>query len=539
MRRLFLIWLTALIAGIATAQQVIDLTGPWDFAVGDTAVYKDFVVLPGSMETNGKAEQTERMWFQRGIYVPLDWRESRVTLFLERPSGETTVYVNDGLLGSREEPFTPHIFDLTRLLVPGQRNLITVSMTSPKGCWQGISGRVEMRSQPRDLYIERVKLNPHPFMGVVNIDLQLTGRINYLNSDVVAVLLQRADVDSATVVSRYFSLDGRQVNLVMPFEKEVALWDEFHPHLYRIAIAVGDDYFETTFGMQETMLLNHMPVINGHEIFLRGVVNEGQLSPTGFAATDVEAWLETFRACKNYGFNNMRFKGYCPPEAAFTAADKLGFYLLPEVQGDEVARVIDVFGQHPSFLMMGPACYPDSLRPVIQEIPLSKLDNDSSRLCYYKHQIEGNLLGDSVSGFEVQDFAEVRSHFTPNEWRQFCSSVVPLVHFPHAKLTPADTLCVPVAVYNAMGGDLRPIRASYYITDEKRQVLLGGQLPPKGIPLGKQMELGTICVPLDSIAAPQKLTLTLTLGSRIANSWEFMISPAPEPSPAIKPEETM
>ena len=50
MRRLFLIWLTALIAGIATAQQVIDLTGPWDFAVGDTAVYKDFVVLPGSME---------------------------------------------------------------------------------------------------------------------------------------------------------------------------------------------------------------------------------------------------------------------------------------------------------------------------------------------------------------------------------------------------------------------------------------------------------------------------------------------------------
>ena len=523
MKRLSIFLLSLLACVVTNAQQVLDLTGSWDFAVGDSAVYQDYVLLPGSMETNGKAKQTERMWFQRGIYIPTDWRERHATLFLEHPSGETTVYVNGKILGSRQDLFTAHLYDVTRLLVPGQRNQITISIPSTKGDWQGLSGRMELRSQPRDLFIERVKLNPHPFMGVVNIDLQLSGRINYLNSDVVAVLLQRADVDSATVVSRYFSLDGRQVNLVMPFEKEVALWDEFHPHLYRIAIAVGDDYYETTFGMQEAMLVNRMPVINGHEIFLRGVVNEGQLTPTGYASTDESAWLDTFRACKNYGFNNMYFKGYCPPEAAFAAADKLGFYLQPEAQGDEVVKVVEAFGHHPSFLMMGPACYPDSMRPMIQEIPSSKMENDSSRMCYYKHQIEGNLLSDSASGFQVQDFAEVCRHFSANEWRQFCSSVVPLVHFPHANLTPADTLCVPVEVYNAMDGDLRPIRASYFITDEKRQVLLGGQLPPKGIPLGKQVELGTICVPLESISSPQKVALTVTLGSRIANSWEFMI----------------
>ena len=518
------IFLLSLLACVATnAQKVLDLTGSWDFAVGDSAVYQDYVMLPGSMESNGKAEQTERMWFQRGIYVPTDWRESHVTLFLEHPSAETTVYVNGKLLGSRQERFTAHLYDVTRLLIPGQRNLITVSMPSTKGDWQGLSGRIELRSQPRDLFIERVKLNPHPFLGVVTIDLQLSGRINYLNSDVVAVLLQRADSDTATVVSRYFSLDGRQVKLVMPFEKEVALWDEFHPNLYRIAIAVGNDFYETTFGMKETMLTKRMPVINGYELFLRGVENEGQLSPKGSASTDEGAWLDTFSACKNYGFNSMCFKGYCPPEAAFAAADKLGFYLQPEAQGDEVVKVVEAFGHHPSFLMMSPACYPDSIRPVIQEIPSSKMENDSSRLCYYKHQIEGNLLSDSASGFLVQDFPEVCRHFSAGEWRQFCSSVVPLVRFPHTNLTPADTLCVPLEVYNAMNGDLRPIRASYYLTDEERHVLLGGQLPPKGIPMGKQVELGTICVPLESISAPQKVALTVTLGSRIANSWEFMI----------------
>ena len=534
------VFLLSLFACVAlSAQQVLDLTGSWDFAVGDSAVYQDFVQLPGSMQTNGKNEQTERMWFQRSIYVPSDWKECHATLFLERPSGETTIYVNGKCVGSKQSRFTAHQYDVTKFLIPGQRNLIAVSIPPTKDNWQGLSGRMELRSQPRDLYIERVKLNPHPFMGVVNIDLQLSGRINYLNSEVVEVLMQRADKDSAAIFSRYFTLNGRQLNLVMPFEKEVALWDEFHPHLYRIGISVGNDYYETTFGMQETLIVKHLPVINGHEIFLRGVVDEGQFPKTGFASTDVDSWLDIFRACKNYGFNNMRFKGYCPPEAAFVAADRLGFYLQPEVQGDEAVQVVESFGQHPSFLLMGLNSYPDSIRPVIQEIPSSQTDNDSSRMCYYKHQIEGNLLSDDASGFQVLDFSDICKHFSPNEWRQFCSSVVPLVRFPHVNLTTADTLAVPVEVYNAMNGDLRPIRASYFVTNEQQQVLISGQMPARGIPLGKHVELGTISVPLDSIPAPQKLALTVTLGSRIANRWEFMISPAPEPSPAIKPEETM
>ena len=94
MRRLsiFLFFLYA--CGSMSAQEVLDLTGSWDFAVGDSAVYLDFVQLPGSMMTNGKGEQTERIWLQRSIYVPSGWNERHATLFLEHPSAETTVIVN-------------------------------------------------------------------------------------------------------------------------------------------------------------------------------------------------------------------------------------------------------------------------------------------------------------------------------------------------------------------------------------------------------------------------------------------------------------
>ena len=523
MRRLSLFLLQLFVCASLGAQEVIDLTGSWDFSVGDSAIYNDFVQLPGTMLSNGKVEQTERLWYRRSIYVPAGWNERHVSLFLERPSAETSVKVNGKDVGSSQNRFTAHKYDVTKFLIYGQRNLIEVSMPSTKGNWQGISGRMELRAQPRDLYIERVKLTPYPFQGLLQIDLQLTGRINYLNSEVVEVLMQRADVDSAAIVNRYFTLNGRQLKLMMPFSKEVAIWDEFFPHLYRLGISVGDDYYETTFGMHETMISDHQPVLNGHDIFLRGVVKNEEFPKTGCPPMDVESWLDTFRACKDRGLNLMRFKGYCPPEAAFAAADKLGFYLqpdLPATQGEEINRVIEAYFHHPSFLMMGTEYYPDSIRPAIQPIPSSGKNIDNLRLSYYKHEVETSLLSDDYVGFELQDIDEV-SHLSAKQWHQFCSSVVPLARFPKTDFAAADTLCVPVEVYNAMNGDISPIRAAYFITNEQQQVLAGGEISKKGIPLGKHVELGTVIVPFNTIPGPQKLAFTVTLGNKIANRWEF------------------
>ena len=34
--------------------------------------------------------------------------------------------------------------------------------------------------------------------------------------------------------------------------------------------------------------------------------------------------------CREYGLNHMRFHSWCPPEAAFEAADRLGIYIQAE-----------------------------------------------------------------------------------------------------------------------------------------------------------------------------------------------------------------
>ena len=106
---------------------------------------------------------------------------------------------------------------------------------------------------------------------------------------------------------------------------------------------------------------------NGHKIFLRGKHDACVWPLTGHVAMDVESWRNYLGECNAYGLNHVRFHSWCPPEAAFVAADELGIILQPELpfwgsfdekdtvlmqflhkEGEHILRT---YGHHPSFRM--------------------------------------------------------------------------------------------------------------------------------------------------------------------------------------------
>ena len=106
---------------------------------------------------------------------------------------------------------------------------------------------------------------------------------------------------------------------------------------------------------------------NGHLIFLRGKHDACVWPLTGHVPMDVEAWRNYLGDCAAYGLNHVRFHSWCPPEAAFVAADELGIILQPELPfwGDfndkdtvlmqflhkEGENILRWYGHHPSFRM--------------------------------------------------------------------------------------------------------------------------------------------------------------------------------------------
>ena len=433
MRKIFLLLFTIHCSLFTvSAQEAIDLAGSWDLSLGDSTHYTDYVMLPGSLLTNGKGNDVTvntqwtgslydssyyfnpymekyrvegqmkfpffltpekhyvgKAWYRKNVYVPDNWKGRHITLFLERPHIETTLFVNGIKVLHQLSLSTPHQCDVTRFIVPGQRNEIVICVDNnienvcvgqdshsvtdqTQGNWNGIIGAMELRSQPRDFFIRKVRLSPDVKRQSLHLQVELGDFPKTLFYEIprMVVVIERADAESNSH-TYYCDFNSQVITFDVPMEEDLVLWDEFRPCFYRIGIAVGDDYYESTFGMRDISIQGRQFYLNGRPIWLRGTVENCCFPETGYPPTDEAAWLEIFLKCKQYGLNHMRFHSYCPPEAAFAAADRVGFYLQPEGPSwpnhgvklrrgqkidqyllEESKRIIDTYGHHPSFVMM-------------------------------------------------------------------------------------------------------------------------------------------------------------------------------------------
>ncbi|MFO8012058.1 MAG: glycoside hydrolase [Phycisphaerae bacterium] len=331
-------------------------------------------------------------WYQRTVAVPEGWNGRRIVLHLQRCHWTTTVWVDGTKAGSRDSLSVPHEYDLTAHLAPGSHRLtirvdnrmhVNVGRNAhsvtdhTQSNWNGIIGRIDLRAGP-PVWIEDLQVYPDVAARQVRVEMVLgnaTGKAgrDTVRLDAVATNTETAHDPAAASETVARSADDRTaVTLLYPLGAEAQEWDEFHPALYRMTVTLeageaGTDRREVVFGLREIRARGTQLVLNGRPLFLRGTLECCIFPKTGYPPTDVEAWKRIIRRCQACGLNHMRFHSWCPPEAAFTAADELGFTLQAEGpfwtavgRGKpidkyiyaETDRIRRAYGNHPSFLLM-------------------------------------------------------------------------------------------------------------------------------------------------------------------------------------------
>jgi hypothetical protein len=335
-------------------------------------------------------------WYQKEVSLPESWEEKEVTLFLERPHWETTVFINGKKAGSENSLAVPHRYDITKLLVPG-KNLISIRIDNrvvvPVGVnshsitdhtqtnWNGITGDISLMAASK-VFINDIRVYPDikdkrarvivaidnksgaPFKGQVTVHAESynSGSQQKIRSKVVKVN------DTS---------DELQLVIEYPMGRRMKLWSEFHPDLYKLYVTLKENdgkiinTREVDFGMREFKTEGTRFTINGRQTFLRGTLECCIFPLTGYPPTDIDSWMRVLKIMKNYGLNTVRFHSWCPPEAAFEAADRLGIYFHIECsswanQGTSIGdggaidqyiyregdRILKEYGNHPSFCMM-------------------------------------------------------------------------------------------------------------------------------------------------------------------------------------------
>ncbi|HEX3627878.1 MAG TPA: glycoside hydrolase family 2 TIM barrel-domain containing protein [Verrucomicrobiae bacterium] len=316
-------------------------------------------------------------WFQRDFDIPKSWTGKRVVLFLERPHWETQVWLDGRMIGSNDSLATPHEYDFG-VLAPGKhtvtirvdnRMIINIGENShaitdhTQGNWNGIVGDIELRATP-PVWLDDVQVFPNVQKRSALVKIRIGNDTGLSGTGELSVGKQTSQVT--------WNQYGCDVS-VQVASPNAELWDEFHPALQHLTVALqssGRDTREVTFGLRQISTDGTQFLINGRKTFFRGTLECCVFPKTGHPPTDIKDWERIIRVAKSFGLNLFRFHSYCPPEAAFEAADKLGFYYQIETCwanqsttiGDgkpvdawvyrETERILRAYGNHPSFVLM-------------------------------------------------------------------------------------------------------------------------------------------------------------------------------------------
>lgn len=403
---------------LARAEAVLSLAGDWRFEIAgaeDKAfarVLPGKIRLPGTMDDAGLGPKNTKAptlegpyrlydyagpaWYQRDIEIPQAWQGKRVALFLERCRWVTTVWLDDQRIGSQDSLIAPHEYDFGVGVKPGKHRLTvcvdnTVKLNMGKfvsalfgGTWgnmNGIVGRIELRSTA-PVWIQDVQIYPDVEKKQAKVKVKIgnlsgkSGTGNLFASVANATDPTKDRPASPQPVAVKWDEHGGSAEFEIAPQNPAA-WDEFQPQLYQLGLNLldlagnGKEFLDTrsqTFGLRKIASQGTQLTLNGRPIFLRGTLECSVFPLTGYPPTDVPSWQKICRVAKSYGLNHLRFHSWCPPEAAFAAADIEGIIIQAEgpqanvpAGADatrdafieaEFKRIVDTYGNHPSFCLM-------------------------------------------------------------------------------------------------------------------------------------------------------------------------------------------
>ena len=418
-------------------RQTISLAGQWQFSLDTSNVgiqqkwymndLKDTIELPGTTDLNNKGflnSDTTTLhlnrlykyegpaWYRKKINIPQGFHDKHIQLVLERTK-PSKVWIDNNYIGESYLLQSPQYYDVSGYLSPGE-HFITIRINNdlkltPYGNvhiytdetqtnWNGIIGDILLEVSPKT-YISDLQVFPDIDNQKIRIQLAIVNGLNLKDIDIELEPFRTDNGKTKKLVTVRQTMPCDSIlHLEYELGDEMKLWDDYQQPVYQLVATIGQNKIKYSksvpFGMRKFRANGTQFTINNRTTFLRGKHDACVFPLTGHTPMDVEGWIRVYKIARSYGINHYRFHSYCPPEAAFDAADQLGIFLLPELpfwgglESDTVAAMLKKEGlamlksyaNHPSFVMFCPGNEIWSGHDKIEKIIRSLKEKDSRPL---------------------------------------------------------------------------------------------------------------------------------------------------------------
>lgn len=330
-------------------------------------------------------------YYQLEITIPSDWKNKQISLTLERVIWQSTVYLDGKEIGKAESLVGSHLFNLSN--VSAGKHLLTIAIDNGNKYpninvagnkypdpvnldmahsytnhtqikWNGIIGEITLKASsqnaPRNLQV---------YADVDNNKLKLSFEQTTPNlKNLKYEIKNKEGISISKGLGNNAKIIDNQIVIEIDKPKNLNNWDEFNPNLYEVKVGNSDGETKTRFGFSRIKNDKGVLTLNNQRIFLRGNLECVIFPLTGHPPMQKAEWAKLIGQAKSYGLNHLRFHSWCPPKAAFEAADEAGFYCQVELPHwnlkvgkdpattdflkNEAQKIIKDYGNHPSFVML-------------------------------------------------------------------------------------------------------------------------------------------------------------------------------------------
>lgn len=354
-----------------SARTVVSLDGDWNYIVDPQNIgIKSYHCDPDS--------DTDNLWFGKNVRatnsfqlveydfgaadtlkVPGDWNTQKKELFwyegslwyarqfeFKKPVGgerlfvrfgavslKADVYMNGKKLGRHVGGFTPFEFEVTDIVKDGFNDIVVradntreKSGIPTKGFdwWNygGIIRSVELESRSMNYIASwRADLEKGGDDGVIGVSLKL-------DKAIADVPVKFAVPELGIEFSGKTSSSGDLTFTVKA--RELQRWSPKNPKRYKVELSAGEDKLTDEIGFRTVETRGGKIILNGEEIFLKGVCIHDEVSGGG-RVTAREQVLENIRRAKSLGCNFVRLAHYPHIEMMVEECEKAGLLVWSEI----------------------------------------------------------------------------------------------------------------------------------------------------------------------------------------------------------------
>ena len=326
----------------------IAVPSAWELGGDGTAVYAekayDFAKqtpMPGQLPS-----EIPVAVYSRDFSFPKEFFDKALFIHFGAAKAAITVYVNGQEVGYSQDSKNPAEFDITKLMVPGGRNRVTVKVAQwSQGSFLENQSQWRLSGLNRDVF-----LFCQPKIRVRDFIISTTLDPSYQNGLLETAMLLKTQLLNPHTVTVHYDLYDPQGTLVNSSFKDVRVglltedtvrftasisnvkkWNAETPELYTILYRVKREGRWTECvaikaGFRTIEVKDQKLMINGAPVTIKGV-NMGEHTLKRGNYMDDKSISDMLLQMKQSGINAVRTDGYPLPDYFYRECDRLGLYV--------------------------------------------------------------------------------------------------------------------------------------------------------------------------------------------------------------------